>query len=168
MNNKNKPIVQSSLSNSALLPLNDSILLRTNEFDKILPQSFNFYSLGQVVLQQSAGKSTDQTGKTQILYTIEGDTKLFVTLLLDPTLDLSIYSEVGNIIAARMASALEQNSKTDWMITPPVCIQPKDISKAPQPIDFARLYEYHHVVDHETIAFQVLITLSSQRETGNA
>ncbi len=168
MNSKNKSIVQSSLSNSGLLPINDSTLLRTNEFRKILPQSFNFYSLGQVVLQQSPGRITDQTGKTEILYIIEGDTKIFMTLLLDSTLDLSIYSEMGNIIAARVASTLEQNSNTDWMITPPVCIQSNEITKTPQPIDFSQLYEYHHLIDLETIAFQVLITLSHQREAGNA
>jgi chemotaxis protein CheY-P-specific phosphatase CheC len=82
-----------------------------------LPRSFDFYHLGQIELQEDELPSSSD--RIAIAYTLEGEARGALLLLLDEGLDLSTYSEAGNIIASRLATALSARHGLEVTISPP-------------------------------------------------
>jgi hypothetical protein len=97
-----------------------------------LPRSFAFYHLGQVelrteqarkILALSPGSAplypTTSSDRIAVAYSIEGDIRGLITLVFDQGLDVSTYAELGNIIASRVATDLENRHGLDVTVSPP-------------------------------------------------
>lgn len=89
-----------------------------------LPQGFDFYHLGRIELREEGtigalpewNTSDDRIG---IAFSIEGEARGVLALLVSNGLDLSTYSEAGNIIASRLASDLADRHGLEVSISPP-------------------------------------------------
>ncbi len=141
-----------------------------------LPGSFDFYSWGSVQLQSALPKRESAREKSGIFYALQGDPKVFITVLLNPSSDLSLYSEMGNIIAAKMSLSLEKPQETKptvginpvRMITPPRVLNELELERMTAIDSPQLLREYHHVMGDRIQPFQVLIVLAPDEATGNA
>jgi len=103
-----------------------------NEILKALPKHFDFYHLGEIQLTpDSPLPSTplkDQKAdhyienKQAIGYRIFGDRKVLFVLLIPEGLDLSTYSEFGNLLVSKITNQIQQESMLDLYISPPFSI----------------------------------------------
>src|SRR4051812_2282889 len=91
------------------------------QLSQALPRSFNFYHLGKVELQAEIVQphSTPEEGITGFGFQFKGDLNASLILLVEDGLDLSIYAEVGNILASKVANHLFENYQLQVAITPP-------------------------------------------------
>lgn len=92
-----------------------------------LPENISFYHLGEIALrdsvkpQKTALNSSDD--RAALAYTLRGDIQAAVVLLIEPGLDLSMYSEAGNIIASRLATELADKHGIDVVLSPPTRLE---------------------------------------------
>lgn len=95
-----------------------------------LPESFSFYHLGEVRMQDSAAPSPSlrdggavspfvSTDRLAVAFTLQGDVRGALVLVFDQGLDVSTYSEMGNIIASRMVTRLGDHEGLDVSLSPP-------------------------------------------------
>ncbi len=90
-----------------------------------LPQQFGFYHLGDVELIEtradnpSRQSSRELPTQTAVAFTYQGDARGVLALIFDSDLDISIYSEMGNVIASRMITHLHQKEGADILLSPP-------------------------------------------------
>lgn len=81
-------------------------------FEGALPGKFEFYHLGEVVPARDPS-ALDLSSRSAVAFGIQGDARSLAIVLFDRALDLSTYTELGNVIVSRLASHL------DVMISPP-------------------------------------------------
>ncbi|MEO5969098.1 MAG: hypothetical protein ABIQ95_04160 [Bdellovibrionia bacterium] len=95
------------------------------QLSEALPSSFNFYHLGKVELQPDLRNpvygSFDAAGDLPcgIGFYIQGDLNATLVILLEKNLDLSIYSELGNILASKITNQLYVDRQLQLTISPP-------------------------------------------------
>jgi hypothetical protein len=125
-----------------------------------LPEHFEFYDQGLVTRTQ---KSDDQFRVGQrtlgLAYRIYGDWEGMIVLLIEQSLDLSMYSEIGNVIASRFASQLGDGP--DTLISPPMTLDPELIllySKQNQRVAAT----YQHACEGKLIPLRVWILEATQ------
>ncbi len=92
-----------------------------------LPREFEFYHLGSVKLQEAAlaaprpelfpAASEDQV--PAIGYSFRGDVSGVLILNVPGGADVSLYAEMGNIIASQVATRLARDEQLDVMISAP-------------------------------------------------
>jgi chemotaxis protein CheY-P-specific phosphatase CheC len=92
-----------------------------------LPETFSFYHLGQIALRDSgkakAALLDPNDDRAALAYTLRGDIQAAVVLLLEPGLDVSMYSEAGNIIASKLATQLAEKHGIDVVLSPPTRLE---------------------------------------------
>lgn len=100
-----------------------------------LPERFDFYHLGSVARlpeePQPADPSANLAAENSFAvgFGFHGDMRGLLVLLIDKGLDLEVYSELGNLLAARVALELHRNGGLDVMISPPYSINPKRLGE---------------------------------------
>lgn len=82
-----------------------------------LPRSFDFYHLGRIELHDD--EATASNDRIAVAYSIEGEARAVLVLILEDGLDVSTYSEAGNIIASRLATQLATRHGLELTISPP-------------------------------------------------
>ncbi len=137
-------------------------------YENLLPKNFEFYSLGRISLQEPPPNQNLINEATGIFFTLEGSLKVFVTLLIAEGFDLSLYAEVGNIIAAKLAYQLEQKQGHEWMISHPRILSKRDIDQVASAAGPRVVRQYHHSKDGHPIPFKILLSLAGRRDIGNA
>jgi hypothetical protein len=142
--------------------------MRIDRYQSALPRKFDFYSEGQVLFQGSTPANPSTQNKVGILYRVEGETKVLLTLLAGAELDLSLYSEIGNIMAAKMAHSLEKTQTIEWMISPPRILTEAETNRVTSSSAQGALLEYHYLSMGQTTRFQIIMTLAPQEGIGNA
>ena len=138
------------------------------DFTSALPDRFEFYSLGSVQLQTPNHEQSPLRETSGILYVLEGDCRVFLTLFPKIDLDLSVYSEMGNIIAAKMALSLEKSKGIEWMISPPRILNRNEIEQIKTISSQHQAREYLHADEDRKVSIPLLITLPMGGEIGNA
>jgi hypothetical protein len=118
-----------------------------------LPGTFSFYHLGQISpeTQKDDGRFTDasqieRADRSALGIRIQGDVQALMLVLVDEGLDLSIYSEVANVLASRLATQLSAQHDIDVVISAPVALSPSrlnDLLKPGQSVLSKRYYHYH-------------------------
>lgn len=110
-------------------------------FSKALPESFQFYHLGEV--RPSTGEnhqpspvfdwknSTALEGYTAIGFKVLDEANLWFVVLFEKTLDTDVYSELGNILASRFATRLQRlrDGGDSLTISPPQKLSMRLFSK---------------------------------------
>jgi hypothetical protein len=97
------------------------------DWKTLLPQRFEFYHLGQVEAQSTGLPfepfEENQLDESSILgFQLYGSARVLLILLFDKALDLSTYSELGNVLTSQVATQLNSKIGTDTMISPPELI----------------------------------------------
>jgi hypothetical protein len=146
-----------------------------------LPQEFDFYHLGRIELSDEpasllqANAATDALGiasddRVAVTYALQGEVQGALALLLDGGLDVSTYSEAGNIIASRMATALAANEDREVTISPPRVLSGERLRKWIEGAKPAtRTYLHQH--EGRTVRLTALVLSASifpTERTGNA
>ncbi|MFL5813575.1 MAG: chemotaxis protein CheC [Bdellovibrionia bacterium] len=94
-----------------------------------LPENFSFYHLGVIALRDAVSDQSARTipdpndDRAALAYHLRGDVQATVVLLLEPGLDVSMYSEAGNIIASKLATILAEKHGVDVVISPPARLE---------------------------------------------
>lgn len=92
---------------------------------QLLPEKIEFYHLGEVRLEQPrsnmalTGSDLDLRNRTAISFTLRGELQAAVVLLVRQGLDISMYSELGNIIASRLVTRLSDEREIDDVLSAP-------------------------------------------------
>jgi hypothetical protein len=134
-----------------------------------LPQSFPFYHLGEARLRPSSSESAQEIhceDRSGIAFTLQGEVRGVLALVFDEGLDVSTYSEFGNIIASQMATHLESRHGLTTRISPPRVLTESQLRNFLQQLGprFARTYLHQH--QGHVISIQALVI--STEETGHA
>jgi hypothetical protein len=100
-----------------------------------LPENFSFYHLGEISLRnpneirQASLTLPIDDRRAALAYRLRGDLQAEVVLMLEPGLDLSMYSEAGNIIASRLATQLAEKHQIDVVISPPTRLEHEQLAR---------------------------------------
>ncbi|MBC7691401.1 MAG: hypothetical protein H7222_06490 [Methylotenera sp.] len=145
------------------------------------PESFTFYHLGNVEKQAPIDhvQALDLKGRSGVSFNLYGDTTGLILFLFDEGLDGSTYTEMGNVLASRMANQLSLEQGWDVMISPPrfltslqlqsqVLPALQALEKSGQPVPAHR---YHHQLQQAgaagpLIELQLLVLMSSPGLSG--
>ncbi|OFZ18365.1 MAG: hypothetical protein A2X94_12515 [Bdellovibrionales bacterium GWB1_55_8] len=93
-----------------------------------LPEQFDFYHLGTVNLEPEhthpiSEKLPDDA--MAVAFQLSGDVSAALVLHFEKGLDPSIYSEMGNVIASRVATNLSKMENLDILVSPPRLLSEK-------------------------------------------
>jgi hypothetical protein len=141
------------------------------ELSQALPSSFNFYHLGTIELQSSPPQTSsilEDQAVIGLAFKLNGDLNASFILLVEPDLDLSIYSEVGNILASKLVNQLYSSHNLQVGITPPYQLSYKQIIKIMgEGSPFTR-QTYFHVYENQIIQLETLLVPHNIEGAGNA
>src|SRR4051794_8579843 len=111
---------------------------------RLLPDGFDFYHLGRVETREGSPfplfdlESALLGNESALSFQLRGDVSGTLLVLFDSRfthgLDTSVYAELGNILASRVADRLNESSGLDVMISPPQTLGEsglKNIAKGP-------------------------------------
>lgn len=141
-----------------------------------LPECFDFYHLGSVARDEAAQpepvaplEALAFEDRFAIGFGFHGDMRGLMILLLDKGLDLEVYSELGNLLAARIALELHRKGGLDVMISPPYSLSPKRLEEilASPPGKMIR-QAYLHRYGSATVRMEAVILPSETKEAGHA
>ncbi len=106
--------------------------LKTDNVARIanaLPKNFDFYHLGVVRMQSGTQDDLWSHGARAIGFSLEGDLRAALMIRVEFAEDLSVYAEMGNIIASQLATALSKEKGVDVLISPPRMMSAKAASR---------------------------------------
>lgn len=133
-----------------------------------LPLSFDFYEMGQIqsLLTEPEELPLDATG---IAYRFSGDCTAWLILLFESSLDASLYSEVGNVLASQTANSLAKSEGLGVMTSPPIFLNETQVSSIRRRIQ-GRIVQktYGHFSKGGVIPIHLLLFSNLSEETGNA
>jgi hypothetical protein len=132
-----------------------------------LPQSFEFYNLGQVSLTESTQTFPTQDC-TAIGFRLYGDVTALLILLFPLGLDVSLYSEMGNILASRIANQLTSHNKMEVMVSPPSPISEDQFEQLIRRTTGMIRRSYVHLYKSTVIPVETVILPSPSEGTGYA
>jgi hypothetical protein len=94
-----------------------------------LPRKFDFYHLGVVRMQE--GIQDDLwTGEAKAIgFAIEGDVRSALLIRVEFAEDMSVYAEMGNIIASQLATRLAAEHDLDVLISPPRTMSARSVAR---------------------------------------
>ena len=134
-----------------------------------LPKEFEFYHLGKVKLQEAAlasprpdffpAASEDQV--PAIGYSFRGDVTGVLILGVPGGADLSVYAELGNIIASQIATQLATQDGLDVMISAPNFLSSSALRKLVSGGTHIESRTYLHHLDQAAIAISAWIVPST-------
>jgi len=126
-----------------------------------MPKEFSFYHLGSVEMQSTRELETQNSelaldDLNAVAYSFQGDFRGVLVVLVEKGLDVSIYSEMGNILASRMATELMQDGY-DVMISPPRLLQTEQLDKLMKTSLKKIQGKYAHLYQNTTVPIDVLL-----------
>jgi hypothetical protein len=141
-----------------------------SELTSALPEGFSFYHLGQVEPLPTSGRLDHSPSiypdSIGVAYRIQGDLRGLFIIVLDKGLDVSIYSELGNILASRLASNLSSSEDgLEIMISPPHVLNHSQLERLMRSQHPVIRKTYTHFDRNLSIPIQTLILLTP--EDGN-
>jgi hypothetical protein len=132
-----------------------------------LPESFAFYHLGEIASRESKKAPELQPQnmfddhRAALAYTLRGDLQAAVVLMIEPGLDLSMYSEAGNIIASRLATQLAEKHGIDVILSPPARLQRAQLELLAKAASDVAEKTYVHIHAGKEILLEALIFVHS-------
>jgi len=123
----------------------DAVNSTLTQLIEAFPRDFGFYHLGRVELQNpdefAVNEREDQSA---IAFRIYGDLEAWVVILFEKNLDISTYSELGNILVSKIATHLNLNNGLDVLVEPPRMIVPSQFEGALRNSNTAVRKSYAH------------------------
>ncbi len=95
---------------------------------KALPGEFEFYGMGQVKLQTGLTDDLWSDHAHGIGYALHGDFRGLLVIRVEFAEDLSLFEELGNVLASRLATELGETQSLDVLITPPKRLKPRRLA----------------------------------------
>jgi len=137
-----------------------------------LPERFPFYSFGEV----SRGDETRFTGqldvesKQAVSFRLLGDPAALLVVLFEEGVDVSMYCELGNILASKLCQKLSEGGEGDLMITPPLLLNEAQLRRLAHSNIPSIHRTYQHTYDNRTVLLETLILpiFTAGGDTGNA
>ncbi|HAR43866.1 MAG TPA: hypothetical protein DCS07_14730 [Bdellovibrionales bacterium] len=146
-----------------------------------LPRNFDFYDLGNVELSPTPETGGTETAETPefsklledhhaIAFSFRGELKALMVVTFDKGLDLSTYSELGNILASRLAMRLYDDSGVDVLLSPPQTLSATQIEILPRLGSLIAQRTYRHFDRGQIVTINtfLLANAASTEEHGNA
>ena len=101
---------------------------------RALPQTLEFYHLGEVKLQHphsmpDSGSEVDFQESSVIGFQIFGESKATILFFFAKDLDVSVYSELGNLLTSQIANQVSRENHIDVLISPPRRINIKQVEQ---------------------------------------
>jgi len=137
-----------------------------------LPKEFSFYHLGSVEMRSQ--REFTETNAELILedlnavaFSFQGDFRGVLIILVEKGLDVSIYSELGNILASRLATELTHDGY-DVMITPPRLLQAPQLERLIQTPQKKIHGKYQHLYQNTTVPVETVLIPFPDEQVGYA
>jgi hypothetical protein len=139
----------------------------TKQLGQYLPNQFDFYHLGEVERCEQ-GDELFLDDLSSVAYKINGDVNGLMITLVPQGLDLSVYSELGNILASRLATALTEKLGLDVMISSPSLLKVEELQRLLER-NYQRITStYQHRYQGTSVRVEVLILIVPEERRGNA
>ena len=135
------------------------------------PEGFAFYHLGKVEkIGHSETSESAFLNRVGVSFNLYGEETSLIVLLFDKTLDVSTYTEMGNVLASRIASRLGNDSGLETMISPPRFLSSEQLQSQVSPVLSAlensgiriQVQDYAHNHGENSISLQLLIIPGNQ------
>lgn len=140
-----------------------------DRIEKALPTGFPFYHLGTVELAPASEDGHASPAQISALlnevelqrgaaFSLQGDVRGLLVVLFDQGLDVSTYTELGNLIASQVVNRLYELGSLDVVLSPPRLVQGRQVREWIDPqrsLCIARTY--HHVHEQTTLKVRTLI-----------
>jgi hypothetical protein len=142
-----------------------------------LPETFPFYGLGTVSRVERGSSASPLSvlieGKAAVSFRLLGDPAVLLIVLFDETLDASMYSELGNILASKLCQGLSEEGEGDLMVTPPLQLNSQQLSRLSRlslsQLQLCENVAYQHVYGDKTVAIETLILpITAEGQIGHA
>lgn len=147
----------------------DQEIKTLTDLETALPERLPFYHLGEVKLSEEILASQTELFDMEIMgYSFLGEVRGLMLVLFDKGLDTSVYTELGNVIAARTASKLGNEKGLDLLISPPKRLDAKQVGKIVDQGSMIIHRTYLHVHQGVSIPVQAWILPHQIAEAGNA
>ena len=150
-------------------------ILKHNNIEQLseaLPSSFNFYHLGKVELQPEELQPDLQLSTHDALYGISfhlrGDLHATLVILLGKNLDLALYSELGNILASKIANQLFVDRQLQIEISPPQLLSENQLASILESGSSTTRKTYVHRYENKIFYLETLFVPSPLEGIGNA
>ena len=127
-----------------------------------LPVHIDFYHLGTVE-QKTTNDSNTFRDACGVAFKIYGDLNGLMIVLFENDLDHSTYTELGNLLASRLATRLQVENALDVMISPPQRIEASLVQSLTQKNSSIIRRTYAHFYKNSVISVETLV-LSAQSE----
>jgi len=130
--------------------------------ENFFPSGFDFYHLGKVETDPSTpadAQVSELLSATTVAvgFRLEGDLRALLIVLFDTSLDVSLYCEVGNIIASRLTHSLTLGQSQDIILSPPWILTPAQRQALPWSDQPLARKTYIHKTEGKTIRIQTLL-----------
>lgn len=143
--------------------------IRLDQMSNALPEGFDFYHLGKVEAQTAEPEDFPAFEDTICMgYGFQGDVNGILIAIFDRGLDVSAYTEMGNVMASQFATRLSQKSGLDVMITPPRQLQDNTLGHLSRSASSTLARTYHHLHEGKIIPVQVLVLPLGDQGGGRA
>lgn len=130
-----------------------------------LPVSFDFYGQGVVSLDTTVSLNLSLDHQQGVGYQFLGSSARSVVILLDEDFDLSVASELGNVLAAKIAGNLSRLEGWDVGVSPPQIWTETQIRSRLSHLfknDRTVLSRYHFRFKENLIPVQVILFLGEE------
>jgi hypothetical protein len=124
-----------------------------------LPSQFDFYHMGTVETGPT-GQELSFESMCAFGYRIQGDLVGTLILLFDEGQDSSMYSEMGNILASRIATALGNRDEIYLTVSPPTSLTNATVRILLQTTQPAYRRTYLHIHENNTTRVEAIILAS--------
>lgn len=146
--------------------------IKISQWAEALPESFPFYHMGNVEVSRQSQVSIEISPEDHVVlgFRLLGDMRGILFVIFDRGLDLSMYTEMGNILASRFATRLSEKEDVDVMISAPAEINEEEFHRSITVSQATRLIHRTYVHDHNQISIpvQMLVLPMPSEGAGNA
>lgn len=137
-----------------------------------LPDEFEFYHLGNVLIENegptgaSLADENEDLAKvledsTAIGFRLQGELRALLVILVEKGLDIPTYSELGNVIASRLATRLSEDSDLEVLISPPQILSSSHVDLLPNFKTIIVQRTIRHIQKDKVIPIRMLLLSAS-------
>lgn len=130
---------------------------------QLLPEKIDFYHMGEVRLEPPraqlalSAQDLDLRNRTAISFTLRGELQAAVVLLVRNDLDISMYSELGNIITSQLVTRLSDEKEIDDVLSAPRIIEAEKLEFLTLLSSAAICRKYVHFFQGQTTSIDLII-----------
>lgn len=146
-------------------------MMDLRKISELLPDGFSFYEMGSVAQARSRASELRELiqDKNGVMFKLLGEPAAILIVLFDRALDVSMYSELGNILASQLCQRLSELGEGDLMITPPLVLKPEQLGKLALMNSPFTQKSYEHRDGEKAVVIETLILpLSAEGQVGHA